>query len=280
MAGGVSPNQMGQGAQYPNTPGLGQQPVSSQNQQAGNAGYTFDPVQNRYVPTVGSAANQQQLQQRALQQQGTLFNEQQQAWMKNNTQPNYGFGYGNGLPQMPTLPSVQPVGGAQQQVQQIQFPNMSAAQQAAFNTAKNQQGLVTASALAGLQNSLAGRGLLGGGYEGKGTTDIVQQGAQALGDLTNQQAQTQANQALQTAQTGYQGAVQQRGQDINSQLTQQQQALQQQNQLAQQALSQYGTQLGAGVTLRGQDINAQLAQQQQMQNALNGLSQSIGRYYY
>lgn len=238
------------------------------------SGYTWDPVQNKYVTTVGSAGNRQALQTQALGEQNALFGQEQTAFNKAMQTP-----YGGGLPAAPTLPSLQGVpaaAGNTPQVQQIQMPDMSAAQNAAFNTAKNQQGKVTASALAGLQSSLAGRGLLGGGYEGKGTTDIVQQGAQALGDLTNQQAITQAQQALQTGLAGYQGAIQQRGQSIQQGEAQQQAALQQQSQLANQALNLYDTQA------RNQLAQQQMALQQgnYQTQALNGLMNSLTPQIY
>lgn len=90
----------------------------------------------------------------------------------------------------------------------------SAAEAASFGKAKDQVGLESTGALAGLRSALGGRNLLGGGLEARATTQAATSAAGQLGDVSRQQAVTRADEAQKNATTNFQGDVTQRGQDF------------------------------------------------------------------
>lgn len=271
---GASPNIPGGGFQSNAFPGQtslpNNIPANTANAPPGNApaGYSWDPVQRGYVPTVGSAPNNLALQALQQYQQGQNFANQQKAFsMLTNTGgtpmtgPTWSQGAGPAA-----MPQMAPISAGQAQ---IAFPTaaITAGQQAAYNQAKDTQGQTTAAALNALRSQLAGRGMLGGGIEAQGTTGIVQQGAEALGNLTRQQAIDQGQQALQEAETAYQGGISQRGQDIGAQEAANQQALQSWSaqEAAREAQNQQALQGWLGTNQLG------LQRQALLDNALTGL---------
>lgn len=90
----------------------------------------------------------------------------------------------------------------------------SAAETASFNKAKDQVGLESTGALAGLRSALGGRNLLGGGLESRATTGVATSAAGQLGDVSRQQAVTRADEAQKNAATNFSGDITQRGQDF------------------------------------------------------------------
>ena len=164
-------------------------------------------------------------------------------------------------------PPPEPTGAGALPPERLAPPDTSEAEKATFNRAKDQQGLITRSALSGLQGSLAGRGMLGSGLEGRETGKIVQQGAGELGNLSREQAIQHAALGQKNAEAAFAGGITQRGQDISAQQNQQQQALNrwQAGQQAQQAANQLATQQygqeqqGYGQQQQAQQAAAQLA---------------------
>lgn len=90
----------------------------------------------------------------------------------------------------------------------------SAAEAASFGKAKDQVGLESTGALAGLRSALGGRNLLGGGLESRATTQAATSAAGQLGDVSRQQAVTRADEAQKNAATNFTGDITQRGQDF------------------------------------------------------------------
>jgi|SRR5262245_6779707 len=213
MAGG------GAGYQFVDTFGQKRQPPT---------GYTTDPNTGRYIPIVGSGADV--LQQRDRQQrleddarQRTLSWETADRTARDNlrtklmgmldrpieTMASTGYGTGTGGAGAGDV-ALPPEVGA------IQLPDTSAAQANIFARAKDKVGLETAGSLASLRSALAGRGMLGGGAEVRGAQNILTAGQGQLGDTTREQAIQDANRLTDFAKIGYEGAIQQRGQDISA----------------------------------------------------------------
>lgn len=288
--GGISgQNVLGTGGYSPELPwwqaGGIQQPKLPQMQKASPQGYTYDPVKGGYVQTVGSAGDQLAQRERAQKQQELLM-QQQQALFQRAMSGLSGGGMQQmpslanlpqmqPMPQMPTMPSIPRIGN-------VSAPDTSAAEEAAFGRAKDQQGKITRSALTGLQSSLAGRGMLGSGQEGRRTREIVQGGAEALSNLTREQAIQHADNAQKMAELAYTGGITQRGQDIGAQRGQQEAALEgwrAQNQSALQQ-GQFGLEAWKAqndAALARQQM--QMQQQNQLNQALSGLTQSFSRLY-
>lgn len=203
-------------------------------------GYQYDRVQMRYVPILGSATDA--LAQRAR-QQGII------------DQLLSGFGAGSGgsaapvsypsaIPSAPAPPMVLPSGGTMaERIPTVALPDDSAAQAANFARAKDQVGQETAGSVTALRSALAGRGLLGGGMEVKGTSNILGRGQGELGDTTRTNLTNEAKRIDDFAKLGYQGAIEQRGQDITTS-----------EGAANRSLAAATTNYQGGVTQRGQDI--------------------------
>src|SRR3954465_2637129 len=85
----------------------------------------------------------------------------------------------------------------------ITMPDNSGAQANIFARAKDKVGQETAGSLTSLRSALAGRGMLGGGAEVRGTQNILTAGQGELGDTTREQAVTEANRQSDFAKTGY-----------------------------------------------------------------------------
>ena len=88
-----------------------------------------------------------------------------------------------------------------------------AARNAAFARAKDQFGSISQSALTGLRDSLARRGMGGGAYEMEGMGNVVNAGQGQLGEFTRGQAEGEVEQARHVADLEYQGQIQQRAQN-------------------------------------------------------------------
>lgn len=159
---------------------------------ATNAGYTWDPVENQYVKTGASKGKNAGEALKALQDASGL-----------NLLGSYntsGSGGGLGGPLPPT----------------VNYPDNSAARNAAFARAKDQAGQTSRAAIEALRGQLAGRGLLGSGIEGGQTAEIIAQAAQGPNEVTREQAIQDALNAAHVADISYQGGITQRGQDISA----------------------------------------------------------------
>lgn len=159
--------------------------------------------------------------------------------------------------------SMSPVGGV---------PDASAAQNAAFGSAKAKAGSLGRSAVNSLRADLAERGIMGGGTEARGLTDRLAAATNPLSDLNVAQQNEklgiiQHNQDLgaNQAATEFQGNVSQRGQNI-------------QNDQASAARSQQANQFNASRAQQAskfaatQAAQAEAQQMQMLQAALSGLS--------
>lgn len=230
------------------------------------AGYTYDAVQRNYVPIVGSAADR--LAQRTR-FEGMLF----------------GGGGGGATVPYPNAPTARepnftaPAATTAAQIPTIEAPDTSAAQAAIFARAKDKVGAETSGSLASLRSALAGRGLLGGGAEVKGTSNILTGGQAQLGDTTREQAVQEAQRQNDFAKLGYQGKIEQRGQDIttnegaaNRALAAAQTNYQGDINQRGQDISQNEAQYTGGITQRGQDITAR-------GQTLGALSNLIAKLY-
>jgi len=219
-------------------------------------------MKGTYTPTASSAGTQlqqQQLQQRMLEQQyaenaakatraQSAFDLQQKAMSGLVGSMGSMGGYG-AAPQAPTG-TTSPVAFPQTSIGPI--PDASAAQNAAFGSAKAKAGAMDRSAVDALRGELSDRGMLGGGTEARGLVDRLASATNPLSDL---------NVAQQQESLG----IAQHSQDL--------------------AANQAAQQFAGGITQRGQDIGVQeaaanraqqarLAQLQMLQQALSGLTRS------
>lgn len=228
------------------TPQMGEAETNMSN--SAPNGYKYDPVQMQYVRTPVSLG----------QDAGASING------LTSTLNGFGMigqgastgGYSSGSPSQVSGPSASSFGsagaspytppatitGAQYgntpaQIAAIKGPDNTAANAAAYASAKDQVGQSSRGALTGLAGAMAGRGIVGSGVEGRGQVGIVNQGQEQMGEVSRGLAENQANQAEQNALASYQGDVTQRGQDIGN----------------------LNAQEGFGVTQRGQDIGAETA---------------------
>ncbi len=138
------------------------------------------------------------------------------------------------------------------EVAQVALPDNSAAAAAAFARAKDKVGATTASSITALRSALAGRGMLGGGGERRGVTNILTTGQGQLGDTSREQAISDVSRATDFAKMGYEGAISQRGQDI----TQRQQDISASQSAADRALQAATTGYSGAITQRGQNIGS------------------------
>jgi hypothetical protein len=211
------------------------------------SGYTYDAVQMRYVPIVGSPAD-------ALSQRTNL-----QALLSSLFSGGGGAGSSgsttSSIPNAAPIPAMSaPSGGTTTaaRIPTVAVPDDSAAQAANFARSKDQVGQETAGSLTALRSALAGRGLLGGGMEVKGTANILGKGQGELGNTTRTNMTNEAARIDDFAKLGYQGAIEQRGQDITTN-----------EGAANRALDVAKTNYSGGITQRGQDINQNVTQRGQ-----------------
>jgi len=215
-------------------------------------GTTYNPSTGMAPSTYGLTPDAQSLNDIAVKQsQQNLTNSQQsqQALMglysglqgSGYTPPS---GYG--------APGGAPLGGAAQ-VGPMQMPDQSAANQAAYGQARDTAGKTGASALSGLQESLASRGMLGSGIEARGMEQLAENAQGQIGQVTRDQAVNNAALAQKTAEENYSGGITQRAQDLGQQATLR------------------GQDIGQQTAYRGQDVQGQEAAAQRNQNILLGL---------
>lgn len=104
---------------------------------------------------------------------------------------------------------------------QIQYPGgvspqqSQAAVEAEFARAKDTAGNIAKSAMTGLNDSMAGRGLMGSGIHGEEMAKIINGQAGGLSDLNREQAIQGLQYATHANDMAYQGGITQRGQDIS-----------------------------------------------------------------
>lgn len=227
-------------------------------------GYTYDKVQMKYVPIVGSATDA--LAQRARGQgiEDKLLGDFGATTGTAAGTTGAGGGgfpsvsYESGAPPAVSWPGSTGGGGGPLMgmpgsastgttlpTERIAVPDTSAAMAAVFNRAKDQVGKTTSGSLTALRSALASRGLLGGGVEGGATARAITAGAGQLADTSREQAIQEGNRQNDFAKLGYQGAIEQRGQDITTS-----------EGAANRALDAAKTQYSGAITERGQDVTA------------------------
>lgn len=155
----------------------------------------------------------------------------------------------------------------------VNTPDSSAAEAAAFARAKDKIGLQTRGAIRGLQGELAGRGVLGSGVESSAIANVLNAGQGELGDVTREGAIQAAEREREQANLGYQGQLTQRSQNLS--------AMQHAQDLAAQ---QAGEAYRGAITQRGQDMAAaqsayQMAQQSRQSQLDRILSALRGQVY-
>lgn len=215
-------------------------------------GYTHDPDSGRLIQYVGSGADtlsESHERQKLRDKLFGLLDRPEQTWGGGGTVNWNGgggdFTYPTGRPGDGGAPTPAPVS--------ITMPDNSAAQANIFARAKDKVGQETAGSLTSLRSALAGRGMLGGGAEVRGTQNILTAGQGQLGDTTREQAVTEANRQSDFAKTGYEGQITQRGQDVTSRG----QDLDAQTAARNLAFQAAKTNYEGQITQRGQNISAQ-----------------------
>lgn len=216
------------------------------------AGYQYDPVQMNYVPVIGSATDA--LTQRARTQgiEDKLLSGLTGFGGTGAAGADIPFSYsgggggsagGGGMASVPY--TYDPKGETLKlpAIPTIQAPDTSAAQAAIFARAKDQVGQETSGSLAALRSALAARGMAGSGAEVKGTSNVLTSGQGQLGDTTREQAVQEAQRQNDFAKLGYQGAIEQRGQDITTV-----------EGAANRALAAANAQFSGQIAERGQDV--------------------------
>jgi hypothetical protein len=156
------------------------------------------------------------------------------------TGAGFSSGSGSGLAGSAAGQGLARVGG-------LQLPDMSAATDAAFATAKDKSGKIARSSIDSMRGELGATGNLGGGAEVQGVRDVINNAAGVEGQAARDISMKQADIGADFAKTKYSGDIAQRGQDVSAQeaaanlaatqemnqsrLAFQQQQLQSQNQL-------------------------------------------------
>jgi len=254
-------------------------------------GYTYDKVAMKYVPIAGSATDvlaqrtrEQNIQDALLKSFGVGTGAAPSTGSSTFPTVSYGGDSGGGSP--PTVPfggTLPGTGyggggtgtGTPLATERIAAPDDSAAVLAAFNRAKDSVGRQTSGSLTALRSALAGRGLLGGGAEVKGASNILTAGQQQLADTSRTQAINEAARQDDFAKLGYQGSIEQRGQDITTSEGAANRALEAAKTAYTGGITQRGqdieqadTRYSGGITKRGQDITAATAARGQGLGAL------------
>lgn len=243
-------------------------------------GYQYDRVQMRYVPIVGSATDA--LAQRARGQ--ALVDQLLSGGAGGGIFGAGGGGVGGGaVPYAATTTPVPqftaPAATTAASIPTVKPPDDSAAQAAIFARAKDQVGQETQGSMTALRSALAARGLLGGGAEVKGASNILTAGQGQLGKTTTENMTNEAKRQDDFAKLGYQGAIEQRGQDITTTEGAANRALDvaksnYTGDITQrgQDINQNEVQYQGGITQRGQDVTAR-------GQTLGALSNLIGKLY-
>jgi hypothetical protein len=130
-----------------------------------------------------------------------------------------------------------------------QSPDFTKANTAAFGRAKDQVGRQSRAAVSSLRDELGASGMGGSGAEAAGIRDVVRAGQGELGEVRRDQAMSEAQRAADFAKLAYEGALQQRGQDISIR--------------------------GEDVTQRGQDVGALSSQYMAQFSSQNSQMQQL-----
>lgn len=197
-------------------------------EQSAPPGYKYDPVQMTYVRTPGSLGTDAGAAINGLKNTVPgMFGDTPGGTSGFNAggfgAGGGGYNYGatdggatGGDPQVAFHWPGSGTGAAAPQVGHVAAPDNTAANSAAFGRAKDQTGEITRGAMSGLRSSLAGRGMMGGGAESRGTASVVNRGASNLANVSREQAIQDSNQKADFAKMGYEGDISQRGQDLST----------------------------------------------------------------
>lgn len=102
----------------------------------------------------------------------------------------------------------------------VAAPNVAGNEQdaraTAFARAKDQAGKIARASLSSITENMAGRGISGSGIEALRSAGAINGAEAPLQDLTREQMISDNNRAADVSDMGYQGAIQQRGQDLSS----------------------------------------------------------------
>lgn len=131
---------------------------------------------------------------------------------------------------------------------QLQMPDQSTVTTNAFNAARDRAAGQARASLSALNGELGASGMMGGGAQVQGTSDILNNARQSVSDVNRQAATSEAQTAADFAKTNYEGGIAQRGQDIT-----------------------------AATARRGQDAQFALAQQTREMQLLSLALQGLGR---
>lgn len=140
-----------------------------------------------------------------------------------------------------------------------------AAQDAALGRAKENAGLISRSALTGLQEAMGERQMLGSGAEAQATGDVAMKGAGLINDVNVAGLNKQSDLAQRLAELSYTG----RGQDINRELGH-----------LSADVTQRGQDISAQTTMRGQDFSREAAQAGQYYNETAQLLAALKNLVY
>lgn len=198
------------------------------------AGYTTEPNTGRLIPIVGSGQDalvqrtrQQQIEDDARQRNLAWTTEDRFArdtlrqkligMLDRPTETDSGGGFDfNAFMRQAGAGGGGGGAGVPASIGTVAPPDTSAAQANLFARAKDKIGLQTQGSLASLRSALAGRGMLGGGAEARGVSNVLTAGQGQLADTTREQAIQEGNRLTDFAKMGYEGAISQRGQDITA----------------------------------------------------------------
>lgn len=133
--------------------------------------------------------------------------------------------------------------------------DLTAANTAAFATAKDQAANTAQASMTGLQSALSARGMGGAGYEAGQIGQTLSREANTIGAASRSQAQHEANLRAQQTIANLNAQVAQRGQTLGAKV------------------AQRGQTIGADVTQRGQTIGAQEADANRQAETENAAAQ-------
>jgi len=269
------------------------------------AGYTRDPNTGALIPLAGSPTDvlaqrerQQRLEDEARQRQVSYEFADRQAREQlrgkligmldrpEQISSSTGYGYGAGIGRPIEFPTATFAGGGggpaappPPTIGRIELPDTSAAQANLFARAKDKVAAASQGSLASLRSALAGRGMLGGGAEARGAQNVMTAGLGQLGDVAREQAIQEGQRLTDFAKLGYEGAINQRGQDITARGQDIQKQESDRDAALRAALGNYEGQIsqrGQDVTARGQDIAARTQANTQRNASVTNL---LGRLY-
>jgi len=121
-----------------------------------------------------------------------------------------GTSTGSGLASSPAGQGLARVGG-------LQLPDMHAASDAAFATAKDRSGKIARSSIDSIRGELGATGMLGSGAEAQEVGDVINNAAGIEGQAARDISMKEADLGADFAKTRYSGDITQRGQDVQAQ---------------------------------------------------------------